>query len=550
MPTINFSTKEASELLGKNISIDDIHKLIPYCKGEVDNYNKAEDKITVDFGDTNLPYLWSTEGVARLLNGVIGKEKGIPKINIKKSDYKIIVDGSVSTVRPYVVSFVAKGKKASNYMIKQMIQLQEKLCESFGRRRQKVAVGIYRLENIKFPIHYKATSPESTEFVPIGYNRAMTQGEILEEHPKGKEYAGILKGAKKYPLLVDSENKVLSFPPIINSAETGEIKEGDSELFFEATGTDLKALNLAANIFAYALADRGFDILSVDVKYGNKTLTTPELKTEKIKLDPNEVEKVLGLGLNWADIKKLLEKARYNVSGNVVEVPSYRGDILHSVDLIEDIAIMYGYDKIKGLPLTEYSVGRTSPITKFIDNIREIVVGQGYQEVVSPILSNKNILFEKMNVKEFGLVEIANPMSETFSCVRNWITPVLMELLSKNRHVDYAQKIFEQGLVTVKKGNVLVDYERIAVVSAHNNSDFTEIKQVLDYLMRLIGADYTIKETKHDSFIAGRVGRVSVKGKDVAYIGEINPIVLRNFDLTVPASGFELNLTELFEVLK
>lgn len=557
MPTINFSLKDLQKLIGKKIDLKELEELIRFCKGEISRYDKTSDEITAEFADTNLPYLWSVEGIARFLKGVVGKEKGIAKINIKKSNYEIIVDGSVSDIRPYIVSFAASGKKVDDYLIKQIIQLQEKLCENFGRRRQKVAIGIYRLNKIKFPVYYKATDPESIQFIPLDFKRPLTQQEILEEHPKGKEYAWILKGVKKYPILVDSENNVLSFPPIINSIETGKIEEGDSELFFEATGTDLKALNLAANIFAYALYERGFDVYSVNIKYvkckekliKTKSIKTPQIINEKIKIKKEDVEKLIGLSLNDAQIKNLLEKARYGFNAGVVEIPSYRGDILHAVDVIEDISIMYGYDKLKGIPLTEYTTGRTFEIVKFINNIRELMVGNGYQEIMSPILCNKKILYDAMNIKDFGTVEIANPMSETFSCVRTWLIPILMEVLSKNKHADYPQKIFEEGIVTLKKDGKIIDYERLAVVSAHNNANFTEIKQILDYIMNLIGVKYEIEEIKHDSFIEGRVGRVSVNGKNIAFIGEINPIVLKNFNLAVPVSAFEINLTELFEII-
>ncbi len=550
MPTIKFSLKDLQALLNKKITIEELENLLRYCKGEVGSYDKAADEVTAEFADTNLPYLWSTEGIARLLKGVIGKEKGIPKIDVKKSNYDVIVDDSVSNIRPYIVSFAAKNKKVDDYLIKQMIQLQEKLCENFGRRRQKIAIGIYRLKKIKFPVYYKATDPESIQFVPLDFRRSLTQQEILETHPKGKEYAWILKGMKKYPILVDSENNVLSFPPIINSAETGKIEEGDSDLFFEATGTDLKALNLAANIFAYALYDRGFDIYSVNVKYKNSKMITPELKNEKMKIKKEDVEKLLGLVFTDVQIKHLLEKSRYGFSNSVVEIPSYRGDILHGVDLIEDIGIMYGYENIKGRALTDYTTGRTFEIVKFINNIRDLVVGLGYQEIMSPILSNKENLYNKMNIKDFGTIEIANPMSETFSCLRSWLIPILMDVLSKNKHVDYPQKIFEEGLVTVKKDNKAVDYERLAIVSAHKDANFTELKQILDYLMNLNNIKYQIEEIKHESFIEGRVGRVSVNGKNIAFIGEINPVVLKNFNLTVPVAALEINLSDLFEIIR
>jgi phenylalanyl-tRNA synthetase beta chain len=184
-----------------------------------------------------------------------------------------------------------------------------------------------------------------------------------------------------------------------------------------------------------------------------------------------------------------------------------------------------------------------------LDSARDILIGHGYQEVMSPILSNKELLFEKMNVKEFGLVEIEKFMSERYSVVRNWILPVLLDVLSKNKHVEYPQKVFEQGLVTVRKEDKVFDYERIALVSAHNTADYTEARQVLDSMLSLTGFEYKIVPVEHDSFIAGRVGRVIVNDKKVGYIGEISPKVLSNFGLEVPVAGFEVNLTELFETL-
>jgi len=547
MPTINFSLKDLQNLVGKKISVEEVSKLVEYGKGSLENYNKEEDEVTVDFGDTNLPYLWSVEGVARLIKGVLGLQKGIPKIEIKKGDYKVIVDKSVSSVRPYVTAFVAKGHKVDDYLIKQMVQLQEKLCESYGRRRLKIAIGVYSYDKIKFPVHYKATDPESIKFIPLEFKKEMTQQEILEEHPKGKEYAWILKGCKKYPVLVDSVGEVLSFPPIINSNFTGKVTEGEEHLFIEATGIELEPLLLAMNIMAYAFYERGFEIHSVDIKYPNERITTPFLFKDKIKITKEHIEKLLGFDLKNTEIKGLLEKAQYDINNLTIKIPPYRKDILHPADIIEDIGIMYGYDKIKEMPLTSYTIGETADIVLFRDKVRELLIGLGFQEVLSPILTNKTILYDKMNIKDFGSVEINNFMSETYSCLRTWILPVLIEFLSKNEHIEYPQKAFEQGLVTVEKGNEVIDYERVAVISANEKADYTEIRQVLDYLLRTLNIEYTIEEVDHDSFIIGRVGRVVVKGKKVAYIGEISPTVLNNHGLEIPVVGLELNLTDLFE---
>src|SRR3989338_9278742 len=151
MPTIKFSLKDMQNLVEKELSVDEVSKLVEYGKGELEGYDKDSDEVTVEFGDTNLPYLWSVEGFVRLVKGVLGVSKGIPKIEIKKGNYKVVVDESVKSVRPYIAAFVAKGHKVDDYLIKQMIQLQEKLCESYGRRRLKVAIGVYSYDKVKFP---------------------------------------------------------------------------------------------------------------------------------------------------------------------------------------------------------------------------------------------------------------------------------------------------------------------------------------------------------------------------------------------------------------
>ena len=545
-----FSLNDLQNLLKRKIKIQQLKELFHYAKGSFEDYDEEEDEVKADFTDTNLPYLWSVEGIYRLIKGIIGKEKGIPKFKVNKSKYSLVVDRSVKKIRPYIAAFVAKEHKVDDYLIKQIIQLQEKLSETYGRKRKKIAIGVYSHKKIKYPIYYKAIDPESIKFVPLEFRKEMTQKQILEEHPKGKEYAWILKDFKKYPILIDDKNEVLSFPPIINSNTTGKIEEDDDEIFFEATGINLEEVLLVTNIFAQALYDRGFKIYSVNVKYPDKKITTPYLFNEKIKIKRETIKELLGLDLKESEIKKLLERMRYNYVRGKALIPPYRKDILHEVDVIEDIAISYGYDKIKSLPLTTYSIGNKLPIVEFIDKVREIVIGLGYQEILSPILINKDVLYEKMNIQDFGTVEIDHYMSETYSVVRTWLLPILMEFLQKNRHIEYPQKVFEQGPVTVRKGDEIKDYERIAIVSAHEKTDFTETKQVLDSLFRDLGINYEIEETEHGSFIEGRVGRVVFNGKEIAYIGEISPVVLKNFGLSVPVSAMEINLSELFEAIK
>ena len=548
MPTITFSLKDLQHLVNKKLSIKEVQELAHYCKGDLGGYDNETDEVKIDFGDTNLPYLWSAEGFARFIRGYLEIQKGIPEIKIHKSDYQVIVDKSVAKIRPYIACFAAKDRKVDDYLLKQVIQLQEKFCESYGRRRQKVSIGLYSYKRLAFPVHYSAAEPLSIEFSPLEFKAKMSLKEILAEHPKGKEYAWILDGFEKYPVLVDDNNEVMSFIPIINSNFTGKLEIGDDGMLFEATGTDEESVNLAANIFAYALADRGFEIYSVEIKSEGKKITTPHLEKESITIKSEQIRQLFGLELKENQMKLLLEKSQYDYKNGKVVIPPYRKDILHPFDVIEDIGIMYGYDNIEEMAVKSFTAGSALKINDFIEKIREIAVGFGYQEMMSAILTNKGYLYKKMNIEDSETVEIDDYMSETYSVVRRWILPNLMEALSKNKHVAYPQKIFEEGLINIRKDDSILEYNRIAIASSHEKVDYTEIRQILDFIMKSLGLHYDIEEIEHNSFIEGRAGSVIVKGKKIAHLGEINPKVLENWGLEMPVAAMELNLTELFEL--
>jgi phenylalanyl-tRNA synthetase beta chain len=552
MPTVEFNFKDLQELIGKELTLEELEELLTYGKAELDDYDKATGTLKISFGDTNLPYLWSAEGFARLARGVLGKEKGIPKLEVHKSENKIHVALGMSKVRPFIAAFSAKGKKIDEHLLKQLIQLQEKLCDSYGRRRRKIAIGVYPYNKINFPIHYKAVAPTEVSFVPLDFEHGLTPRSILEKHPKGKEYGFVLEGLEKYPLLMDDKEKVLSFPPIINSRELGKVEVGDAHLFVEVTGTDEHAVHLVCAILAYAFSDRGFTLDEVTVQYPTRSITTPVLETEKIKVRLEDAENMIGVHFTEEQANKLLENMRYEYSKGTVTIPPFRQDILHPVDVYEDLAIAYGFDNLPVTPMTSYTVGEVKPSIQLINKVREILVGLGMQEVMSPTLTNKDLLYKNMNLEDFGTVEIKEYISSTYSVVRSWIMPLLLDVLSKNKHHDYPQLLFEQGEVSVRKDDDVTDYERVSMVICDAQADFTKAKQVLAHVLSLLEIEFVCKATEHGSFIPGRVARITAKAKgkskDVAYVGEINPQVLANFDVTMPVAAIELNLSDLMEI--
>ena len=181
------------------------------------------------------------------------------------------------------------------------------------------------------------------------------------------------------------------------------------------------------------------------------------------------------------------------------------------------------------------------------------MIGTGAQEILSYILTNRDNLIKKMNLEDMKLIEVDNPVSKNWCVFRAWLIPSLIEFLASNTNREYPQNIFEIGEVVVfdnKAETRSRNPTRLAWAYAGIDANFTKAKQSFDFLMRNLGLDYEITEAEHGSFIPGRVGRVSVKGKNVAYIGEIHPQVLDNFGVGQPVCAFELDLSEILKTIK
>ncbi len=554
MPTIEISLRDISGLLGKDLDIDELERRLEYAKGEIENVEG--DRVKVEIADTNRPDLWSAEGIAREIKGSLSKEGGMARYKIGRSGLKVKVDRDLKGIRPRTVCAVVKGLKVTEEVLFQIIQLQEKICETFGRKRRDVALGIYDYNRIKPPVYFRACEPDKISFVPLDFDREMNLRQILLNHPKGREYGDLLKGFKRYPVFIDSERNVLSMPPIINSEYTGKVSRFTKDVFIECSGFEMRFLSVALDTMVAALADRGGKIESVEVEYPGEKITTPSMEPGRITVDLGMVRKMSGIDLGGSKVKELLERAGYDVKMKgekfILRYPSYRQDIMHSSDVIEDIIIRYGYNNIEPVVPDLPTRGSVSEMNRFSDAVRDLMIGAGGQEILSYYLTNKNHMIERMDMKKMDCIEVENPVSDNWSIFRTWLIPSLMEFLSRNKNREYPQKIFEIGEV------VLVDREaetrsrnptRVAWAVAGKSAGFTSVKQVLDFVMNSLEIEYEIGETDHPSFIPGRAGRVYVSGKGVAYMGEVSPKVLDNWNIEQPVSCFELNLTDLFSLM-
>ncbi len=548
MPKIDFSFKDLQKLVGADITYEELEERgILFVKGEIEGVQ--EDVITVDIKDTNRPDLWSVEGIARGLRGHYGARDGLPQFEVGHSGISLNVDEKVEQVRPKTVGAVVRGLSFDDESIKQMIQLQEKIHMTYGRNRELTAIGVYDFDRIVPPIRYTTVKPDGIKFVPLDLEEELTPAEILERHPKGREYAHLIDGFDEYPLMVDSAGNVLSMPPIINSVYTGMVTTQTKNVFIELTGQEVERLSVALNVLVAAFHDRGGEVLSVDVNYPDCTIVTPDMTPGEVTIDANECVRLLGLDLKEDEIIDLLKKGSYDAQSKngrlLVRYPAYRNDIMHSRDVIEDVAIAYDVNRIDPQPPELNTIGSMSPREEFCDVVREVMVGLGFQEILTFSLVNKKSLLDRMNLKEGKICEIANPISTTWNSIRNWLLPSILDFLRANLHVEYPQKVFEVGDVVViddKEETGTRTEKRLACAISGRGVSYEDISSVLDALLRNIGVEYRMKGKKHNSFIDGRSAEILLNGRAVGIVGEVHPQVLNNWGMEKPTAAFEIDI--------
>ena len=532
MPTITLNKQDVMKLMGRKIPDDQLKERISMLGTDLESVDG--NNITVEVFP-NRPDMLTEEGFARALSSFCNIKTGLPQYKVNASSYRFTIDKKVKNVRPAVAAAVIKSIKMDDATIKSIMDMQEKLTVTHGRNRKKVAIGIHDLDTITFPLVY-TTKPREFRFTPLDNKKEYTLNQILELHPKGKEFGYLLQEFKEFPIWLDKRGQVLSMPPIINSEET-KITRSTKNLFIDITGTDKKAVEQALNIIVANLADRGGKIFKVN--------SFPDMSSMKIKIDLSYVNKMLGLHLSQSEVKKLLEKMGMTLQGSTVLYPAYRTDILHPVDIIEDIAIAYGYGNFSPEIPRVSTIAEESAMEKMKTKFAELMLGLGITEVSTYHLSNKETQTTLMNSQK-ECEEIINPKSAEYNALRSQLIPSLLEVLKNNKQYEYPQKIGELSTIFTKEKIKHKEETHLAIAITDTTANFTQIKQILDALLRSLNIQYAVKEADHPSFIQGRAAKVVCQGKDIAYLGELHPKVLQSFQLEMPVVALELNLSKLY----
>ncbi len=556
MPVINFTYKSLNHVLGTEIQKEELIDLLPMIGSDIEDYD--QEGVKVEFFP-NRPDHFSVEGIARTLKGFLDIEEGIPAYSTSPSTYSITVDPTLESIRPYTSCCIVEGIHMDEEKLKELMEFQEDLHWVLGRDRKKVAIGIHNLDVLKAPFTYLAADPDEISFIPLESDEEMSLREILQNHKKGRDYAHIIEKFDKYPLIVDSNDNVLSMPPIING-ELTKLTENTENVLVDVTGTDEKAVNSTLNIITSSFAESGASIKTMDIIYKDRNVKVPDFTPKERYLSVETSRRITGLDLKAPEVLKTLHTVRLDAealdSDKIrVLIPPYRIDILHEVDIVENVAIGHGFRRM-GAELPDVAtVAREDKSKVFDDSLREIMIGMGFYEVMSLMLTNEEQHYQKMRLKEDERVVVAQPISQDRTMIRKSLLNGLMEFLEDNKHEELPQRIFEVGEVvyldkTAETGSI--GSKKLAAAITHSSANFTEIKSIADALMSNLGLEMDIKPLDHPSFIKGRCARLQgMVGNNVSsvaikgFFGEMHPEVITNFELEYPVVVFEVEFENI-----
>ena len=541
MPVIALSYSRLQKLVGK-VSKKQISESLPFLGLDVES--EDEKTVRVEYSPNRPDY--STDfGIALGLQGLLGIKTGGIKLKIKKSNqYKINVTPSVSKIRPYVTGIIAKNGKINDDVLEQLIQMQEDLHMGIGRKRKKSSIGIHDLNKISFPLLYTTTT-RNHKFIPLNSEKELSISEIISDTQTGKDYGNLLGQSNQVPIIVDSNKKTVSFPPIINAAIT-TVTTKTKNLFVEVTGINKDDAEDMLSVVATILQSAGFTLEHIQIS-GAKN-SSPKLQEKKMTVNSSLINQTLGLNLNTSKIIASLKKSRLDAVSRgkniVCTIPAYRFDIFGPMDLVEEVALGYGIQNFEPTISPSQTIGQTNPVSLQLKSLDQTMTGLGFLEALNSSLSSKRVLYDMTNRDSKKIISVLDSKSQEHTILRDSIFPGLIENLSRNIHASYPQKIFETGSI-FNLDNPISEKTNLAVISAHKDANFTEIKSVLQTALKIgFGIQIETKTAINPSFKNGHCANVIFNKNIIGIIGEIDSQIIDNYKIRVPVVGFEISLSD------
>ncbi len=609
MPVVDVDPDELRRLAGAEGKDDEELKSDLFALGLEFEGETDDGEFELEFAPDRLDRL-SVEGIARSLRYQYGHDRGVYIPTTNDAEWILEVDESVPEERPYVTGAIVRGLDLDEKRLQSLIQLQEKLHATMGRGRAKGAIGVHDLAMLKGrsaggdspkTITYRGVEPDGDRFVPLDDDADRTPKEVLETHPVGEKYRDLVDGFERYPAIYDDIG-LFSFPPVINGKRT-EVDEGSRDLLIEMTGTDQWTIDHMLNIVCYALDARGGRIEEVEVRYDDGAVIRPDLSTDAKRVTHDRIERTLGIDIPGTDVVDLLERSGLDAeptggeesepaepaapSDDVVleevptrtagsdtagdrngaetsaedeltyeiEIPPYRVDVLHPMDIVDDVGRAYGFNDLDPKYPDVSTVGGRHERSRLEDAARDALVGLGFEDLLNFHMTNEAALFDRMNlspdddaVGARDPATIVEPYSEEYTVLRTWALPSLMMVLENNTHRTYPQDLAEIGLVANvddSEPTGVSEHRSVAGALARTDASYEDAKGRLSAIARAFGKTLETPPTEHPSFINGRTAEVVLDGESVGVIGELHPKVLVEHDLELPVAAFEFRLDGL-----
>ncbi len=551
MPTITVEQSLLKKLVegkGRKHDVQDLAYRLPLMGTDIDNCNDEILDIEI-FPDR--PDLLSAETLFHGMMPFLHDAPANPRLLIKSGITRMTVSPDLREIRPVILGAIVRGLEIDDDIIKRLMEHQEKLHFALGRGRKRASIGVHDLSKLSPPFRVEAVT-RNHSFQPLAMDKSMTIDEILLKHPKGIDYAHLLEGFDRVPIILDSNDDVLSFPPVINGDHTTVTTE-TKDLFIDVTGIDQRACESALMLICLQLHIMGGKIESVRVKTceGKDWILDGTPKTHKVKR--SLVENILGYSFKDQEIKESIRRMGGVYKGEdngilSISMPRWRFDIIHPIDLVEEIAIGHGYDHltfdVPKAPLT--AIPRDD--ANLLRRIRESLQGLGMIQIQSLTLSNYDDQFKLVGWKPNGSVtQMTNPITTEHTILRQNILPGLLRLLSANRHHELPQAVYELGTVVIDHENC----EKFSFLVAENSGGFATLRGRIQAVMRDLGCNgWELVPTDDGPWLKGRSAMIMIDGIEVGQCGEIDPSVSASFNLNVPMSGAQFDVNSLLSVTK
>ncbi|KAL1893220.1 phenylalanine--tRNA ligase subunit beta [Ceratocystis pirilliformis] len=590
MPTITVDKYQLFEALGRKFTKEEFETLcfdfgIELDEDTEDDVNRplvngkpAPPELKIEM-PANRYDLLCFEGIARNLNIFLGNTTYPQYRLVEPANGKMIelrVSESTAEIRPLLAGAVLRNVTFTQASYDSFIALQDKLHQNLARQRTLVSIGTHDLDTVEGPFSYEALPPKDIKFAPLNQTKEMNGEELMKFYESDlhlRRYLPIIRDAPRYPVIYDAKRTVCSLPPIINSNHS-KMSPKTRNVLIEITATDATKLDIVCNIMVAMFSEycaEPFTIEPVKIvsEHNGKTRITPSLKERHMKVEIDYLNSLTGLQLPVPEIIKMLGKMSLSASPSSdanlldVTVPMTRADVLHQCDVMEDVAIGYGYNNLPRMdPNKSGTIGAPQPINKLTDTVRLDAAFSGWNEVMPLTLCSHDENFAWLNRTDDGTkaVRIANPKSAEFQVVRTSLIPGILKTIRENKGHALPIKVFEGGDVVFKDASV----ERKARNERHfsaawygRTSGFEQVHGLLDRLLHMLrvpfiasssvaGDGYWLEEIEHPTFLTGRAAAIYARfeGKEsrIGEFGILHPSVLEKFDLKYPTSTLEINL--------